>query len=128
MKFVTTLILVAASGMCGAAEPSYTKQFSACMSASDGVTDAMLDCIATETRNQDAMLNATYKVALKATRKPRQPRLQEAQRNWLKFRDSNCGFYADPEHGTSADVAAADCALSMTAAREQELRMFTESE
>ena len=45
----------------------------------------------------------------------------DAQRLWLQYRDANCQFYADPDGGTAAGVAAADCVLQMTAGRAREL-------
>ena len=33
--------------------------------------------------------------AMNATPKACQPKLQEAQRAWIKFRDADCGFFAD---------------------------------
>ena len=32
--------------------------------------------------------------------------LLEAQRAWIKFRDTNCDFYYDPDGGTMARVRA----------------------
>ena len=54
----------------------------------------------------------------------RQKELRDAQRAWLKFREANCRFYADPDGGTIATVNASDCLMSATAARARELEGF----
>jgi uncharacterized protein YecT (DUF1311 family) len=52
--------------------------------------------------------------------------LVEAQRAWIKFRDANCGFYADPEGGSAARVTANECFLNATADRAKELRLLAD--
>jgi uncharacterized protein YecT (DUF1311 family) len=54
----------------------------------------------------------------------RKKQLQEAQRLWIKYRNANCHFYADPEGGTAASVSSADCYMTATAARSKELESF----
>jgi uncharacterized protein YecT (DUF1311 family) len=98
-----------------------SKRFGACMDGSGGVTATMLNCVAAETQAQDKALNANYTMLLKRTAPSRKPSLQEAQRAWIKYRDLNCGFYADPDGGTSAGVDAASCVMQMTADRAKEL-------
>lgn len=126
MKLILSIVLLAASSACGAAEPVMTKQYEACMSASDGVTVGMLDCIADETRRQDAKLNVNFKAAMVATPKARQPKLRDAQRNWIKFRDSDCAFLSDPDGGTAAAVDSASCILTATAERAKSLADLAE--
>ena len=52
--------------------------------------------------------------------------LVEAQRAWIKFRDANCGFYADPEGGSAARMIANECFLNATADRAKELRLLAD--
>lgn len=95
--------------------------FTRCMDAAGGVTAAMLDCIGHETRLQDARLNAEYRGTLDAVSPGQKTRLRDAQRLWVRYRDANCRFRADPDGGTLASVAAADCVRTMTTARASEL-------
>ena len=98
-----------------------SKQFSACMDKSGGVTADMLDCIGAETKRQDSRLNKAYKEAVSQLSPARKKQLQDAQRAWIKYRDANCNFYADPEGGTMATVSSYDCFMSATASRAKEL-------
>jgi uncharacterized protein YecT (DUF1311 family) len=49
--------------------------------------------------------------------------LLEAQRAWIRFRDTNCAFWDDPTGGQSAAVTAKECILTMTADRASELEL-----
>jgi len=96
------------------------------MEKAAGVTSDMLDCISAETKRQDARLNKAYKEVMGQLSLTRKKHLQEAQRAWIKYRDTNCNFYADPDGGTMATVNSSDCFLSATAARAKELEGFKE--
>lgn len=109
-----------------AQEINLTKQFSVCMDKADGVTQHMVECIDAETKRQDARLNKAYKALVADLNPERKKQLLEAQRAWLKFRDTNCAFYFDPEGGTIARVQAVDCMMTMTASRAKELENFTQ--
>ena len=132
MKTITLSLasaLVAATTMPLAAhaqEINLTKQFSVCMDKADGVTQNMVECIDAETKRQDARLNKAYKALVADLNPERKKQLLEAQRAWLKFRDTNCAFYFDPEGGTIARVQAVDCMMTMTASRAKELENFTQ--
>jgi uncharacterized protein YecT (DUF1311 family) len=117
-----TLALILLPALCIAAEPALSPQFDACMKASRDTTYAMLKCINEETHRQDGLLNSNYKSVMQTLNARRKSQLQQAQRQWIKFRDANCAFYADPEGGTMADLAAANCMLNATASRAQELQ------
>jgi uncharacterized protein YecT (DUF1311 family) len=91
------------------------------MDRSGGVTAAMLDCIGAETKSQDQRLNKVYREVMAQLPAARKKQLQDAQRAWIKYRDANCGFYADPDGGTMATVLASDCFMSATAVRADEL-------
>ncbi len=122
-----TLAIAASSPLGVQAQSSdLSKQFSACMDKSGGVTQDMVECIGAETQRQDLRLNKSYK-ALMATLSPeRKKQLQEAQRAWIKFRDSNCSFYFDPDGGSMARINANDCVMTMTANRAKELENLTQ--
>ncbi len=123
---VAGIFLIALSQVASANDPSLSKQFSVCMDKSGGVTAAMLDCIVSETKGQDARLNKAYKEIMGQLPPARKKQLQEAQRAWLKYRDANCNFYADPDGGTMANVSASDCFMSVTATRAKEIETFKE--
>lgn len=101
-----------------------SRQHTACMAQSNGVTSDMIECITAEFQRQDVRLNKAYKAAMSDLPPPRKKQLQEAQRAWIKFRDANCGFYADPDGGSLARVNGNDCMMSATAERARELESF----
>ncbi len=107
-----------------AQDANLTKQFSVCMDKSGGVTQHMVECIDAEIKRQDARLNKAYKAVVADLNPERKKQLLGAQRAWLKFRDTNCDFYDDPEGGTTARVQAVDCVMTMTANRATELENF----
>ena len=88
----------------------------------------MLDCISAELMRQDARLNENYKRLMSKLSAKRKEGLLEAQRAWIKFRDTNCSFYYDPEGGSAAHLAGTDCTLSATADRATELKNLTKDE
>jgi uncharacterized protein YecT (DUF1311 family) len=108
-----------------AADTEMTQEYSTCLDKSNGVTVEMINCILAETIRQDARLNEHYKRLTSKLATKRKNTLIEAQRNWIKFRDTNCGFYADPEGGSAATLAAHECILNATAQRAKELRLLT---
>ena len=119
-----TAALLAASSVLAApaaAQPQLSASFAACMDKSGGVTAEMHACISAEHTRQDQQLNRNYQVLMAELIPERKKQLQAAQRLWLQYRDANCQFYLDPDGGTAAGVAAADCVLQMTANRAREL-------
>jgi uncharacterized protein YecT (DUF1311 family) len=110
-----------------AEEGNLSKQFSACMDKAGGVTASMIDCMSTETKQQDAKLNKAYKDVLSLLSPNRKRQLQEAQRLWIKYRETNCKFYYDPEGGTMARVIANNCFMTATADRAKELESIKET-
>jgi uncharacterized protein YecT (DUF1311 family) len=121
MKKYAFLLVLAGAASIAHAEAQYSAEYSKCMDKAAGVTADTITCIGTEVAQQDKKLNANYK-ALKASLNPtRQKQLQEVQKIWLNFRDSNCQFYADPEGGSLQRVLANECVLKLTTQRAQEL-------
>ena len=108
-----------------AADREMTQEYSTCLEQSNGVSAEMINCILAETVRQDARLNKNYKNLLSKLAAERKSALIEAQRAWIKFRDTNCGFYANPEGGSTARMAANECILNATAQRATELRLLT---
>ncbi|MGR9014334.1 MAG: lysozyme inhibitor LprI family protein [Gammaproteobacteria bacterium] len=107
-----------------AADDDLSQAFSTCMDQAGGVTQAMIECMGTETERQDLRLNKAYKDVMDGLAPERKKQLQAAQRLWLKYRKANCDFYYDPDGGTIAGVIASDCFMSATAARAKELEGF----
>ena len=108
-----------------AADREFSKDFDTCMDKAAGVTPAMIDCISAELKRQDAVLNENYRKLMAPLSAKRKKALQEAQRAWLKFRDTNCDFYYDPDGGTAARVDSSECLLNATTDRAGELAQLT---
>ncbi|MFG0466110.1 lysozyme inhibitor LprI family protein [Pseudomonas putida] len=104
-----------------AKEPQYSVTYDRCIDTSGGVTAEMLDCNAAELKRHDARLNAQYKAALAAHGETQQALLREAQRQWIQYRDANCGFYAQLTGGTMDRLNSSSCVLEATARRADEL-------
>ena len=113
-------ILMALSSPC-VADDLYSDGYTTCLDQSGGITVAMIDCISDELAAQDARLNAAYKKLGAQLSASRKQQLVAAQRLWVQYRDANCRFYADPDGGTMARVAANECVLRETAERATEL-------
>ena len=125
-KILLGLALVILNQLTWADEVEFSKQYNNCMDNSGGVTVEMLDCIGAETKRQDIRLNNAYKNVIGLIPPQRQKQLQETQRAWIKYRDLNCDFYADPNSGTSATLNSSSCFLDTTASRVKELEWFKE--
>lgn len=104
-----------------AGENLYSDSYDTCNDQSGGVTLEIMNCTAAEEARQDKRLNEAYRSLLAELSDERKRELKAAQRLWIQFRDANCQFYADPEGGSSAGMAAASCHLEMTATRAEEL-------
>ncbi|WP_431636437.1 lysozyme inhibitor LprI family protein [Dyella sp. KULCS107] len=91
--------------------PSYH----ACVSASQGVTAALNDCIGAELAFQDKRLNGAYQQLRISLPKDGRLALRSEERAWIAHRDRRCA--PDPEGGTAAMLDANQCRLDETAAR-----------
>jgi uncharacterized protein YecT (DUF1311 family) len=107
------------------ADSEMTQEYLTCMDKAGGVTADMLECASHEKTRQDARLNENYKKLMPKLSAKRKKMLLEAQRAWIKFRDTNCRFYFDPEGGTAAVLAGNGCFLQATADRAKELKLLT---
>jgi uncharacterized protein YecT (DUF1311 family) len=105
-----------------AADSEMSQAYLECIDKSNGVTSEMLDCISAEFTRQDARLNENYKRLMSKLSAKRKEGLLEAQRAWIKFRDTNCSFYYDPEGGSAAHLVSNGCILNATADRATELK------
>ncbi|RKG48518.1 DUF1311 domain-containing protein [Acinetobacter cumulans] len=109
-----------------AEESDYSRQYSMCMERAGGVTLNMLDCFRAETKRQDARLNSAYQQTMASLTATRKKQLQDVQRLWIRYRDANCGFYADPDGGSMAGLNSSSCYLDATASRATELENLRE--
>lgn len=115
----SSLLTAPAAAQTSAAPLSAT--FQTCLDKSGGVTFEMRECISAEYERQDQQLNRNYQALMAELTPERKKQLQAAQRLWIQYRDANCQFYLDPDGGSMATIAAADCSLQITADRAREL-------
>jgi uncharacterized protein YecT (DUF1311 family) len=104
-------------------EARYSPAYDACMSsgeAAEGVTVAMADCTSAEIEVQDAKLNAAYQQAMRGLEEGPRQKLREAQRAWIKFRDTKCASEAN-SGGTMDILNSGGCILDATVRRTIEL-------
>ncbi len=111
-------------------EARYSATYGTCMSSGDaaeGITSAMADCIGAEIDAQDLKLNTTYKSVMQSLDEAKRPALRQAQRDWIKFRDSKCA--SEAQSGGSMDVLnSGGCILNATVRRTMELEAIAEAE
>lgn len=119
--FAVSTLLLAFCGSAYAADNHDSPAYNKCMDASGGVTVNMLDCMAAEIKQQDVRLNKAYKAAMTAIEDDKTGQLQNVQRMWIKYRDTNCGFVGSLTGGTIDRINAGACVLEMTRTRAQEL-------
>ncbi|MBE8726645.1 lysozyme inhibitor LprI family protein [Flavobacterium hungaricum] len=72
----------------------------------------------------DKELNKVYNQFKKKLGSKDQTNLINSQKDWLKFRDSNCKFksYPEGEGGVTANKMYADCRMQLTISRTNELK------
>ena len=109
--------------LAGDADSLLSAKYNTCKSKAVSTLDIQ-GCISEEVRRQDLRLNTAYKTLVADLSSDRAKQLLEAQRAWIKFRDSNCSFYLDPAGGTIAPIQAGMCKISVTATRAKELEDY----
>ncbi|AXO87136.1 DUF1311 domain-containing protein [Pseudomonas parafulva] len=103
--------------------PSYVQ----CMDKAAS-TLAMNVCVTDETRVQDQRLNIAYKQLIRKLEIAQVKRLREVQRDWIAFRDKNCGFHAQLSGGSMASVEQGICVMDMTQERAAEMERLLKPE
>lgn len=108
-----------------------------CIEGPDGSSNAGISaCISHETADWDALLNKHYERAMTRAKaadadlaelgsaaSPAAPVLQQAQRNWMSFRDASCEYESVRyQGGTAGGPASAACMMELTAT--QALRLM----
>lgn len=82
----------------------------------------MNQCAAAEYRNADKALNNAYQQALQQTSGEQKKLLQSAQKQWIRFRDSDCQFQTyQSREGSVNPMNTALCLRTKTEQRTQEL-------
>lgn len=121
MKKYLSLVVVFMS-MNAQAEITYSPTYEACTNTAQGVTNITISCINAEFKQQDKQLNKQYQSLKNSLEPSRQQELIALQRLWIKFKDAQCKFYADPKGGSLHRMLANQCVLDMTVTRSRELR------
>ena len=127
MKFCASLIAVIITAfplLVQAQQPKLTAEYSKCIDRAGAVDPKILDCMSDEYSRQDKRLNQVYKKLLAQLTPERKNELQEVQRLLVKYTEANCGFYHDPNGGTSARQFAYQCSIDARASRAAELESF----
>jgi uncharacterized protein YecT (DUF1311 family) len=104
-------------------EAHYSPTYEKCLSsgaAAQGVTPAMAGCAAAEIAAQDGLLNRTYQAVLAGSAPEQRPKLREAQRAWIVFRDAKCAS-ENQTGGTIDSIGGPICILRATVVRTTEL-------
>lgn len=83
-------------------------------------TVEIVACVDAKTKIWDDRLNKAYKELPKRIDAGQLDPLKEAQRLWIKYRDTNCMFYGS-QQGSIRQIQAAECRRSMTRDRALEL-------
>lgn len=96
---------------------AFERNFDHCMGNAGGVTQDMLDCIGRAQASADQRISAHLRKALGGLSPARASALSTSQAAWSTYREAHCDFFVDPEGGTAATLAAADCRLSLTSER-----------
>src|SRR5262245_22070713 len=126
-KSGTVLVMAAAvlvSAQVAAIGRELTEEFSKCLNQANGVSSEIINCVLAETIRQDAQLNDQYKKLMTKLSEEGSKALIEAQRAWIRFRDTNCGLYNDPQAGSIAQLTSHECFLNAITDRAKELKLL----
>lgn len=126
-NWLLAIVITALSAGTHAADDGYSETYTACMDESGGVTVNMLNCMGSETEQQDARLNQNYKASMQALTPAQQTQLRDAQRLWIKFRDADCALLGSLTGGSIDRINSASCFLDMTKQRADGLARLAES-
>lgn len=125
-NWLLAIAFTALSAGAHAADDGYSETYTTCMDESGGVTVNMLNCMDSETEQQDARLNQNYKAAMQALTPAQQTQLRDAQRLWIKFRDADGALLGSLTGGSIDRINSASCFLDMTKQRANDLGRLVE--
>ena len=77
-------------------------------------------CVDKDRQLWDKRLNAAYQALLQFVDPGQREPLRKAQRLWIQYRDTNCGFYGAHE-GSISQILFANCMWTMTRDRTVEM-------
>jgi uncharacterized protein YecT (DUF1311 family) len=90
-----------------------------------GSTSSMAECVDTETKIWDDLLNADYQRLLGSLEGTAAASVREAQRAWIALRDADCKVPYDIfDGGSMSRLDGASCVLDHTATRDLRLRAW----
>ncbi len=104
--------------------PSAPNAYEACLKIANAAPAESGACVTQEYAAQTARLNLAYEELLVQSAPETQQQLQKDQRAWLKFRASNCRFFAVTGYDRKASINEEQCLLNVTASRAVELRQL----
>lgn len=90
--------------------------YARCLEAAKSVEPAINACQDAERARQDAALDAAFARALQSVNVRQQPKLVEAQRRWIAFRDADCAWRDVGDPALDRHVRT-QCRARMTSAR-----------
>jgi uncharacterized protein YecT (DUF1311 family) len=94
-----------------------------CVSANNGSTWDMQDCIEAEFVYQDARLNSAYKALMSGLPNEGREKLKAEERAWISDKETTCKWNAETE-GQAQRIEANLCSLEQTAARAEYLEVL----
>jgi len=122
------LFLIAAAALGKSYAQDYSQQYKNCISRAGGDDDALEACKGAETARVDAALNAAYNKLYGETSPDRRNLLQNSERLWIQFRDSECKYESSLNIGGPMGIQMqgqtdlrSECLLRETALRLQTL-------
>jgi uncharacterized protein YecT (DUF1311 family) len=108
-----------------AVQKRYSRDYDRCMSKSDGVTAAIMDCNGAEIDRQDARLNQAYKMVMNRLDALQKQSLRSSERQWIVSRDKTCqADMRDEEGGSLAAIIYSNCILNATIRRTMWLEAY----
>ena len=109
--FLAACLFIAGPAL--ASDDKFSKDYQRCLDQAVSTYD-ITECAQQELEKQDARLNSVYKKVRDMESESQKKNLQEAQRAWIKFRDTWGAYLYDPEGGTIARVSAISWHLEAT--------------
>ena len=125
VKICIAVLLVTSVHLGAHADSSTSKEMQTCMDNVD--LGAMKNsqwaaCYGAELKRQDAKLNDAYRLAQRSVPADAKDALLRAQRSWIAFRDTWCGYEAALPFAPGGEVNRLSCLVDLTATHEKKLR------
>lgn len=107
------------------AENQYSSTYKTCISNSGGDMSELSSCKSEELSKQSTRLNNAYAEAMSVLPTAQKSKLRNSQDLWTKYRDADCSLYYSLTGGTIDLVNGADCELSMTYKRVDDIQWLS---